>query len=889
MPIDSEFVAKVYGYKTKAAGGAGARAGEHYKYLLNDIPKQKFQYMCLDRIKEQLIEAISELGELGLSDAKIIFPYKAGLGTIVILKNKDAKYKVQISGYGEKLPDPIYEEILTLLGSIFESKKGMVDEYENIEKPEKDEAIENLLKESSKARSASLKGESFVTEPSRKILYSIPGDGNCMFNAVLLAAYDKAIVTNPKAEVRIISNQLGLRKLVQKYYRDNFEAVKVALKGMLIDSIKLDSGKPEDDRFNGYSTLRGELNTICNNYNAVVRLEDKEDNLNAAVTEDLIRGYIDELDKDGGSVNTRIWGSGFELEILSKLLGVKILLAGQTNPLNFTDNPEAPMIELQYVGGNHYHALSTEHLNKEICLSIGVVGSGSTRSLPKAPLQTELNKLTPKQFTCIIAIIFTKREAEKRDENEAITEEEFDYALGHMREAGITGIIDELSDKLKDLKFSSTLASEKDFLSIGTLKYVDYRNLAMAIAPVNSSGDVYHLLAFTILSKHFGKLIPKIYLAFDKPEGELLPLESKLSTYDQVNRAIFFTQFLGYESDLAGLSIDCRGVRAPSRQENLREALKRRGITHYLDGKLATSIIAECIRVNGAKATTDILRAGFSKIKPEYEKCRGLIEEYVNTKMKAVVDKFSGARTAKPLVIIHLRYSSKANSGQEFEPKLLTDYLKDTYNILYIYADGRRVVQTRDTVDIAPFMDAVDQYARCKRLLPDLKTDLGKVYHLNILLALHKLSKEKLINLAGIIGNTSGTLDLAAFIGLKVLDCHNFGVALDYQGYRLMVQSLFLTIIATSQLDVSSEEKVNAWLRDGDSKPGSIVPFGFKVTFGGLDKIGVKQLCAVCTLATKDWTQLEFTIELNRVVISEMQRQAFLGAGFSLRRVDLAP
>ena len=49
-------------------------------------------------------------------------------------------------------------------------------------------------------------------------------------------------------------------------------------------------------------------------------------------------------------------------------------------------------------------------------------------------------------------------------------------------------------------------------------------------------------------------------------------------------------------------------------------------------------------------------------------------------------------------------------------------------------------------------------------------------------------------NLKGIIGNTSGTLDLAAFLGHKVYNCHEFDDTLNYQCVRILIQSEFLTV-----------------------------------------------------------------------------------------------
>ena len=71
-------------------------------------------------------------------------------------------------------------------------------------------------------------------------------------------------------------------------------------------------------------------------------------------------------------------------------------------------------------------------------------------------------------------------------------------------------------------------------------------------------------------------------------------------------------------------------------------------------------------------------------------------------------------------------------------------------------------------------------------------TDYGKLLHLQLLLT---FKEEEEIQLKGIIGNTSGTLDLAAFIGHRVFNIHTLGPSqLRYQDCRVIMQQEFFTL-----------------------------------------------------------------------------------------------
>jgi hypothetical protein len=87
--------------------------------------------------------------------------------------------------------------------------------------------------------------------------------------------------------------------------------------------------------------------------------------------------------------------------------------------------------------------------------------------------------------------------------------------------------------------------------------------------------------------------------------------------------------------------------------------------------------------------------------------------------------------------------------------------------------------------------------------------DYGKLYHLELLLQLSKMK-----NLKGIIGNTSGYLDLAGFLGHHVLNLHQFHDKINYQSYRVFLQSSFLIIedFNTNLITNTLKDKDRHWI-----------------------------------------------------------------------------
>jgi hypothetical protein len=254
------------------------------------------------------------------------------------------------------------------------------------------------------------------------------------------------------------------------------------------------------------------------------------------------------------------------------------------------------------------------------------------------------------------------------------------------------------------------------------------------------------------------------------------------------------------------------------RQHNLRWTLPNFG-THFVDQKALTTLIVQHFSQYGKKDTIARLQNGFSNYDQSNSDLIVVIQnttdEYMKISRKLVAD--------EPLVIIHARYASTANgkkdkddNGQNIEDGAvkLKDYLTHNgYKTWFIIADGRIQHKSFTTLKNEDRTDPFPHY------LTKGAQDYGKFYHLHLLLKLRGLPNAK------VIGNTSGTLDLAAFLGHDVYNLHVWNESMNYQCARILMQSAFLTLelIKGDFLDgLQKDNKVwgfGEWLKNTTKKP----------------------------------------------------------------------
>ncbi len=350
-----------------------------------------------------------------------------------------------------------------------------------------------------------------------------------------------------------------------------------------------------------------------------------------------------------------------------------------------------------------------------------------------------------------------------------------------------------------------------DFPYLEPLEEDKGQKYVIGIPPMNNTGDYSHLLAFLLLAQSHKKEAPPIVYGYDGKKV-LQTAESKLNTYSQVVRAKDFFAQLGFGKQLEVIKgKELRLYRDTVRRKAFREALAEKGYTHLIDQKLLTTCVVNHCAVHGRETTTDMIRGQLiGRLIDEVNLEASLfekLESQVSNDMAAIKTFVS---IGKPLVIIHARYSAKAKQQQNFDPDVLNQlryYLTQSgYLVWHIITDGRTTQTSfkgvKNRTDVFPFVVE--------------GKDHGKLRHLALLLELYQ--QRDSLNLKGFIGNTSGTLDMASFIGHRVYNIHQFSIEDPNfaDDMRLTLQSALMTI------EDINYEKLYTSMKDAD---GKIAPF----------------------------------------------------------------
>lgn len=293
-------------------------------------------------------------------------------------------------------------------------------------------------------------------------------------------------------------------------------------------------------------------------------------------------------------------------------------------------------------------------------------------------------------------------------------------------------------------------------------------------APLNSSGDIYHILAYLILCSHFQKKIPQVMLTYDTG-----------TTEKQANRSHNFAKSLSYSSFFRTERIEHNNAYYEKvRQSQLEKHL---GIHYskatYVDQMATTTIIAKIFLQYGFSTIAKILQKGFSKYDGQYfpKSAQRKVTQYV----KDDLNQLNEHENNKPIIILHIRYATSANDHLNIPDslvvKLITFLNEKGYEAWCVLADDRK----------KNLPNYASRYISRPFSMPVIEagTDYSKFQHLQLMTA---MAKHDLIQ--GVIGNTSGTLDACAFVGNKVYNIHQFNDQISYQDLRLNMQCTFLSV-----------------------------------------------------------------------------------------------
>lgn len=356
--------------------------------------------------------------------------------------------------------------------------------------------------------------------------------------------------------------------------------------------------------------------------------------------------------------------------------------------------------------------------------------------------------------------------------------------------------------------------------------------------PQNSSGDITHILSWIILEKA-ANAKPTPVLLFSDGASTEQTAESNVNTYTQVQRSMRFATALDYHKSFRDPDVlTLKAGRPVVRDYGVEDyARTKKPVMHIVDQKVVTTLIVKYFQTYGREKTISQLRAGFSKRNNDF--FSPALQERLKVKVHAELKKIMTHAGDKQLVILHVRASSKANEFLNMEltiVKQLQLFLEaNNYAVWYVVVDGRYGAQPsivgKRTDPFPCYMLDVATKAN---------DDWGKMFHLELM---HELANSKKVK--GVIGNTSGMLDLAAFVGNDVYNLHKIKDSLNYQEFRILIQTAFLS------LDFIREHVLSNSMQTADKKKGELTKELIDLHMPNLQPWLAKTKDAACLVAKR--------------------------------------
>ena len=335
-----------------------------------------------------------------------------------------------------------------------------------------------------------------------------------------------------------------------------------------------------------------------------------------------------------------------------------------------------------------------------------------------------------------------------------------------------------------------------------TLLHTDFQEdtrLTISAPAVNSSGDVYHIAAYIILCHHFNWPIPHVYIGYDRSTTEI-----------QAQRIENFLKLIGFGPYTHRILTPTDSNYAIPRSSSIRKELFQKTIKH-MDQKITTALLRQAFEIYGHKTISSILKKTFiDKVKNDmfahhHEKCQTWIKKQLHK-----IKQWRRQSRKTNFIILHHRISHDANDTQNLNKRIHIELIrclrKLSCDVLTIYVCGHNILmpqkssnsQTRVTYHeyAQDQINAISVFDE-NHDIPE-KYDKWRHYTL-----IYKISQ--IHGFCGVVGGTSGTLDIIAMLGLRVFNLHTFN---DYEkkhvdkdkrllkqnDYRICLQSNFMTV-----------------------------------------------------------------------------------------------
>ncbi|KAH9258545.1 hypothetical protein BASA81_003047 [Batrachochytrium salamandrivorans] len=364
---------------------------------------------------------------------------------------------------------------------------------------------------------------------------------------------------------------------------------------------------------------------------------------------------------------------------------------------------------------------------------------------------------------------------------------------------------------------------------------------AVGVPPVCSTGDCIQLAAFLVLYRTdvFKGEVPTIYLAYDSTAGTKAAAEASHT----------FLRALGLSSIL--LKVECC-TRPNDRRHKTMETMKTKSNGgNCVDHKMLTSFLNQAATEFGKNVIGKFVFDYFEKV-TEQRDARGMRQaafEWAQTEAKRCFNALE--LVAHPFVLVAIRFSDKANENQNFTSELLQQidkYLSECLGIKMVLLDiGGRVgaVYARYNTKTAQI-----------NCFPEQEHLQGKLPYLCLLQTFSKYATFK-----GVIGTTSGMLDLAAYMGLHTFCIHRFKPntnTVNDQDLRVLLQHKFMTVVG--DFDEEAQKLLKEWIK-GKSLP----PLVSVLLEGPQPNMELKSRQYFCNAANNNETNPFFRSQFNEI------------------------
>ncbi len=315
--------------------------------------------------------------------------------------------------------------------------------------------------------------------------------------------------------------------------------------------------------------------------------------------------------------------------------------------------------------------------------------------------------------------------------------------------------------------------------------------------PVRSSGDVYHIASYLIACRALGKEIPQVILFYDTDDTKI-----------QANRGVGFLEALGFNESYS-LEFTSTCYQAKARLKKSAEAVRAYSDA-AVDQKMTTSLLS-FMYLKYSNFITSKIFMYFENISLQLE-----VSAAFNWAQKQIKECNAALKLSEnKFVILNLRSAAGANdeqiiSLQQFKTisKLLA---KNNYNLIVLDVGSTNGAYFANLYKNTPYTKNVVIKAFPNIL--NLDDNYQKLPHIFLLMQLSKYAY-----FSGVIGNTSGTLDIAAFMGLRTLCIHRFkntsknNILIPYQDLRILLQANMMSVFDFAERLFGLEKMIEIWL-----------------------------------------------------------------------------